>query len=820
MIAAAACAASTLVVAHTAGARSGGSARLADRSAEAILRRGSLGVRVLGPAGHRAAVSVTLDGTLPRLGHGRRHAPHVSLKTLGAITLDGAGRGSVALRIDGLDRRLLRSSLARCAPIGATVRADGMGIHARRTFPLRLGAGCGRRRSVAAPRTPGGGFSGRTRAGHAARFEVGAAVTDFSPPPAGQAPGGDPADCKAPPTYNGRRLFAFEEPYEDVLGVGHYVGPTDVTNPSGTPFPGDPYMDCNGNGRWDGDLLGGGSDSPRFYDKVADPVTARAIVVSNGKQTIAVEALDQEGLFNVYQQRIRAKVVADGYHLSDMFLSATHDESAPDSLGLGGVTATSSGVNDYFVDYMVDKSALAIEQAYRAMRPATIRYTEAIEPPNVRQCWSSYPYVDDQHMPVLQAVGTNGKTIATLVSVSQHTETLGFNGGTPELDAEKDWVSADWPYWFRTALEQRFGGVGIEMAGAVGSNESPEVYSQPLSRTPQQYIDADHPAGCRTLFDVGSREDVAGKLHVPLGYTGETRAFGQDLANVVIEALRPHSYTPSATNTIWGERANVCIPLDNALFFAAATAGVFANRPGYNSNCSVQFPVAPNGSTTGTNVESQVAAYRIGDAEFISIPGEAFPVTFLRGFVGPADMPEPQYGLPSWPIPHMHTPFRFIDGLAEDMLGYIFPEGNAAGIPSTTNPNPSGIDRFGCEHSDDSESVSAKAGDIIGGALTTLLDRKGWRSEPVVNGRYVMPDGTISRDPLGGPELKCNVDTTFHPNGPAVGIELQDGTVVRPNEWMSLSGLPQTAPDRNTRGYFDASGHRVWLNVFPDLTLP
>jgi hypothetical protein len=31
---------------------------------------------------------------------------------------------------------------------------------------------------------------------------------------------------------------------------------------------------------------------------------------------------------------------------------------------------------------------------------------------------------------------------------------------------------------------------------------------------------------------------------------------------------------------------------------------------------------------------------------------------------------------------------------------------------------------------------------------------------------------------------------------------------------MSLSGLPQVRPDRDTRGYFDSRGHRVWLDVF------
>jgi|SRR5579884_145558 len=659
--------------------------------------------------------------------------------------------------------------------------------------------------ALAALLTPAGGYHGPYVHGHAALFRAGAAVSDFSPPLRGHAPGGDPANCDPTSAFNGPRQFAFVEPYMDSNHNGHYDA-------------GEPYADCNGDGRWDGNLLGGGGNTPRYFDKVADPVGARALVVSNGKRTIAVEVVDQEGLFNVYQQRIRSRVAADGYKLDGIFISATHDESAPDSLGLGGVTPATSGVNNYWVAYLVRQSALAIEQAYRAMRPAKIRYTEVLEPSNLRQCWSSYPFVDDQHMPVLQAVSTgeHPHTIATLVSVSQHAETLGFNGGTPMLDAQNLWVSSDWIHFFRASLEHALGGVGIEMAGSVGSVESPEVYSQAISRTPQQFVDASHPAGCRTLFKVGSGTDAAGKLHVALGYDGETRAWGQDMAAPVISALKSGAYHWSTSNTIWGTRADICVPLQNVLFAAAATGGVFAQRPGYNSNCTTQFPVLPDGSTSGQSVKSQVAAFQIGSGEFLSVPGEVFPFTFLRGFQGPQDMPDPSQPLSPWLIPHMQAPFRFIDGLAEDMIGYIFPAGNAVGIPSTQNPNPSGTDRFGCGHSDDSESASAQSGNIIGAALVKILNGHG-RTETVVSGRYVLPGGKLSRDPLGGPEIKCNVDNVFHAAGPARAVELASGRIVHPRAWMSLSGLPQRTPDRDTRGYFDSKWHRVWLDVWPNV---
>src|SRR5437016_477281 len=113
-----------------------------------------------------------------------------------------------------------------------------------------------------------------------ARFMAGAAVESYTPPAAG-ALGSDPADCltAADAPFTGRRYFAFEEPYVDQQGDGHYD-------------PGDPFIDCNHDGRWDGDTLGGGSGSPRYYAHVADPVGARALVVSNGRRTVAIEVVD------------------------------------------------------------------------------------------------------------------------------------------------------------------------------------------------------------------------------------------------------------------------------------------------------------------------------------------------------------------------------------------------------------------------------------------------------------------------------------------------------------------------------------------------
>ncbi len=485
----------------------------------------------------------------------------------------------------------------------------------------------------------------------AAPFTVGAAVRSYTPycGPNGSAaanhctpaPAGfvDPADCGGAldsTVYTGSRLFAFEEPYVDQKATGHY----DL---------GDPYLDCNADGRWDGNFIGGGGNAPRFYTQVADPVGARAMVVGNGTRTIAVEVLDNEGAFNVYLQAIRTMVgqllpAGAALHPNDVFISSTHDESAPDTIGLYGVSSATSSANNYFVPFMEAQAAAAIVSAYNAMQPATITYGEAIEPATFRQCFSSYPFVDDQLVPTLQAVNaTTHKVIVTLGDVSQHAETLGFNGGSAAdpnapspttLQQETTWLSADWPYWFRHQLETDYGGVAIEMAGSVGSNETPQVFPTAVSRTPQQFVDASHPAGCRTEFTANQASAVK------LGYYTEDVALGNQLAAAVHSALS--AGTASTGNDIAGARASVCILVTNALFDVGGLAGVFAERPGYaDPGCTQPLPVPPTGNVTATYIQSDVAAFRVGDGTFVSIPGEVFPFTFLRSFLGPQDMPCP-----------------------------------------------------------------------------------------------------------------------------------------------------------------------------------
>src|SRR5439155_4395273 len=340
------------------------------------------------------------------------------------------------------------------------------------------------------------------------------------------------------------------------------------------------------------------------------------------------------------------------------------------------------------------------------------------------------------------------------------------------------------------ALEARYGGVAIEMAGAVGSVETPKVFTGgTVTANPTGMSDPGHPAGCRTIFSTTGTP-------VPLGYFQETRAVGEGVANQVIAALDSSART-SSSNVIRFDRTTFFVPIDNALFIGAGLGQVFPRRPFYVNGVEVPQasavaadPTSVGGTDTpapdanGFEAKTSLVAFQIGDGEFISTPGEQFPIGYIRGFQGPQDMPYPNDPISAWVTPHMTGQYRFIEGLGEDMIGYLFPKANAVGVPGdrpVDDPTADSGDRFGCGHSDDSEATSGDAGDIVSQHAVDVLTKLGQSPDQILVGRYLWPDGTLHRSPLGDGTLGCDDatrDFTAAP-GTALGVVVQqNGTTV------------------------------------------
>jgi hypothetical protein len=634
---------------------------------------------------------------------------------------------------------------------------------------------------VALASAGGAGAPGAARAADATQsFRAGAASADITPPPwsaAGDAAfvplcGSTPAEVSQ--RWPGRRLYAFEKPYVDQAQAGRFV-------------PGDPYCDADHTGRYEAPYLAGGSGANRWPTSTdaANPLSAQAVVLALGATKVALVVVDSIGLFNVTMDRIRAAVRSVAPDVGPVFVSSTHDESAPDPIGLWGPepagnplpTSTSSGVDEYYLDFMAQRTARAVADADARLRPARLGLAVGRIPSNVQSCWSSYPYVDDQALPVLQAVETaTRRPIFTLVNVNTHAETLAFSH-VPSYVAE---VSADWPGQLRAGLEKAWpGSVGIELGGLMGSVETPTVYepeSAQVVNVPGPGHDTPNPNGCHTVYG-----DPAPGTGTPV--TDAQRylhAYGQSLADDAVALLRSGA-TVVRPSTLVPQSRSVCVPLENNFFAAAFAAGLFPDRPAYaDPTCTVATSPSPTGPGTprppaATWVKTDVSVVTVGPAQLVYSPGEVFPFTETSGHLSRQDMPFPtdcydpgtdgyQCGSPlpttPWISAHMTQPFRFHAGLGQDMIGYLFPPSNFVGDDGEVAERPwaayhtkhSGSrDRFGHGHPDDSESIGPYAGLAVTQALDDLLGNGGARgASPVRPGLFVDGAGRRSTSPFAG----------------------------------------------------------------------
>ena len=670
-------------------------------------------------------------------------------------------------------------------------------------------------------------------------FEVGASQTDITPPAlataAGQAldaaefvPACGASEAQIAQLWPGRRLFAFEKPYVDVTGAGQYV-------------PGDPYCDADGTHRYEAPYIAGGSGANHWplTSAADDPISAQAVVFRTGSGRAAMVSVNSIGLFDTTMDQIRAAVAKQDPGLSPdrIFISSTHDESAPDPIGLWGPdlsgepspvnqangslpAGVSSGVDEYYMSYMVRRVASAIVAADRSAQPAELKLAVAKLPGNIQSCWSSYPFIDTGLMPVMQAVtaGPSPRSVIfTMANVGTHDETLAFSGNP----AYTSMLSGDWTGRFSHWLEADFGGVGMETAGLVGSVETPALYpaTTQVSDVPGPFHNvAGNPVdGCSSVYpDPSGVSPVTDALQF-------VDSFGKAVADTTVAAFAGSNVTSVVPTEITAQTRHVCVQLENNYFVAAFAAGLFPDRPAYADpactvGVSVSGSVAAGSGTAAAAAQpappvflrSEVGVLTVGPAQIAYSPGEVFPVTEIGGPYDSAQMPFPTdcYQPPSdyscgSPLPmtgnvaaEMTTPFRFLAGLGEDMIGYLVPPSNFVGSQGETVETPwstyeeasgTGDDRFGYGHADDAESVGPHAGLAVTQALSGLLASDGPGTQ-VLPGMFVDSAGRLCDSPF--PAATGSWVTGCSGFTGAVGVE-----VVEPGGSKSLLKVGTTAGD-------------------------
>jgi len=744
--------------------------------------------------------------------------------------------------------------------VGAFMRLSWLGRGAR-TRRRALGAGLAAVIALLMVSAPAGAPA---RAAAAPAWFAGAAAEKITPPADDAASDSFWSGVCNLSVYNGPRRWAFEEPYQDVAGSGEF----DYTQ--------DPYCDANHNGRHDELYSSGGVD--HILEWVHDDLFVRALAVSDGAKTVVVESITSQGMMNEDIERIRSgqpAVVTPagplspagglvGYQpkgnglpaVAELFASSTHNESSPDPIGIygapdngTGAAGLYSGIDDYYMTFVVGQAIKAGQEAADAMKAATLSVSE-LQPSAVRSRLSStFPTTDsmrladnhddtvaatDPKLRVLQVRdAATGGSIETVLNFAAHNQQVGHASdsqvyagppGDPNNGKRVNRaVSEDWPGQFTAAVEAQLGGHAMFLVGDNGSIEDPHLYN------------AD---GSETAFCARGQTEGCFEL---------AHATGGSLAGDVVGAVQG-TMAPIEAGVITFARDKFDVPLHNQLFAAAFAGGLFADRH-----------MAADGAAqgiAGPAVATEVGLLNLGpDLQVLANPGEAYPSLVEGNPWGLEDAacpmrPEPLVGsaaaVPAW---HATAAHHLEMGLADDMVGYEIPGPEwfadpavyadptcPLGAAAQSDPTAD-IDANGHYHKLESESVGPEAGTLVAQHLATLADAAapaGGSARVIESGRFLKADGTFTRRGADGPVgiwvLPAGT-TAFAPGTGTVvalpgitsfGTDAGAVPVKYHGTFMDFDGLPQAAPDLDTRGMIvtnpDGTMTRYFVDPYPTLT--
>ena len=184
-----------------------------------------------------------------------------------------------------------------------------------------------------------------------------------------------------------------------------------------------------------------------------DDLWARALVLKSGERWLAIASVDLLGLPYPYLARVRElvkTVPADA-----LLVASTHTHSAPDVIGRWGPSPGQSGVDPAYLETVITTIAQVIEQAAAGITPAAIKYASG-DLPGVSKNHRKMDILDPG-IAALQAVGEDGKVIATLVNFACHPEIM-----------QNNYITADFPNWLYRRVESSAGGVALFINGAQG----------------------------------------------------------------------------------------------------------------------------------------------------------------------------------------------------------------------------------------------------------------------------------------------------------------------------------------------------------------
>ncbi len=318
-------------------------------------------------------------------------------------------------------------------------------------------------------------------------------------------------------------------------------------------------------------------------------LTVRALVLEQDATRVVIVSADFLGFPAVLGNKVRAAV--KGVSPQNILIGATHTHSAPDCYGFpDGKGGTAA--DPKYLDLVCGRMAEAINEAVARLQPARVKIATGEAKGQI-----AYNYYAEQlydpRCSVIQFLGESGRPVATLVNYAIHPEVIGSEQGicSPDLIG---------PLYGRIA--EQGGGTGIFMNSAQGGMVT---------------ADNRRPGG-------DEARDWA-----------ECQRIGRLLAD---EALRIVRDAPEqASPKLFCAARPLTLPVDSPLMRQLLKA----------------IPAATGAAPAGDSVTTQLNVVDLGDAQILTIPGEALPNIgyYLKR--------------------KMHGAHQLLFGLTNDAFGYI-----------------------------------------------------------------------------------------------------------------------------------------------------
>ncbi len=482
------------------------------------------------------------------------------------------------------------------------------------------------------------------------------------------------------------------ETYTDLNDNQEFNGELD--NPAGDPANGiEPFDDANGNGHFDAMWLAGGGTG-RAANLVYDDLKVTAVVFSDGQTTAALLGVDSLGLMVELHEIIIGKLAERGVSLDFLLFGASHTHEAPDALGVFGFQDGMTGINTDYIDFVTDRAAETLAEAYDARVAATLTLAATHSPLEVGQSLHydrRDPNIVDNEMAVMRFDdAADGSTVATVVNWANH----------PEFLLDSDWISADFVGFLREQLGEAYpGSTTVFLNGALGGQIGPT--DAPFTYEGTSY----------------SADDESVEKMEALG------RFAADLAHEALES----EGRPQADIAITAATEEVILPVVNTLFTAMFNLDVFIYKKARNADGSL-FEGKPQVGDT-LFIKSEVVHLKMGEMELLSAPGEVHPELLIGGYDGscsdpnhpflrddnpnPSDMDNAPEG-PYWKD-YLTAPVKFFVGLGNDQFGYIVAPFNFA-----LHPDSPWFEEWTDHHYEETFSIGPETANVLDEAYRKL----------------------------------------------------------------------------------------------------